>query len=80
MLDICKYTMTISRTTEPPTTMTQAPCPSDFTQTVEGCFNADNTNNKTWYQAKFTCQGFGSQAHLATVDTQQVILIYSCFI
>ena len=71
---------TTTTTTEPPSTTTQAPCPSVFTQTGQGCFYADNTNRKTLDQAEVACQGFGSQVHLATVDTQQVILSYSCFV
>ena len=60
-------------------TMTQAPCPGNFNKTSQGCFYVDNTSLKNWNQAESTCQGFGSHVHLATIDTQQVIL-YSCFI
>ena len=60
-------------------TTTQASCPGNFNQTEMGCFYVDNTKKKTWKQANSTCQVFGSHIHLATIDTQQVIL-YSYFI
>ena len=50
-------------------------CPRGFNQTTEGCFYVDNTNDKTWNDAEQACQGFGSNVHLATINTQQVKLI-----
>ena len=43
-----------------------------FNRTAEGYFWVDNTGKKTWADAKAACQGFGSNVHLATLDTEEV--------
>ena len=32
----------------------------------------DNTNKKNWTDAEAACQQYGSDVHLAMIDTQQV--------
>ena len=60
----------------PPTITTPLPstgcCPMIFNQTQEGCFYMDLGDRKNWKQAEAACQGYGSNVHLATLDTQQV--------
>ena len=53
----------------------QAECPEWMTETAEGCFTVVETN-EYWADAeKKACQGYGSNVHLATPDTQEVTFI-----
>ena len=65
--------------TEPPGITTSprqvgSPCHGacGFTQTTGGCFFAKNTTQKKGDDAEAVCQAYGSNVHLATLDTQQV--------
>ena len=42
--------------------------------TSKGCFYVENNrpNRMNWTAAEAACQGFGSNVHLATLDTQSV--------
>ena len=69
----CFYTQT-----PPPTT--PSPCSDElmtqgFNTTTQGCLYVSKINNnnlKDWTAAEAACQRFGSNVHLATLDTQQV--------
>ena len=53
--------------------LTSAFCIDGFSQTTKGCFKAEHTL-KTWTAAETSCQQYGSEVHLATIDTQQVCM------
>ena len=55
--------------------LTSASCFPGFSQTTKGCFTARRTL-KNWTDAENFCQRWGQQwghqAHLATIDTEEV--------
>ena len=54
-----------------------AACMDGFNQTSQGCFKTEDYVQKSWSDAEATCQQYGSNVHLATIDTQEVgTLIY----
>ena len=54
------------------TTTTTVPCPDGFYQKDQGCFYVVKNRRKDWRDAEAVCQTYGSNVHLATLDTQQV--------
>ena len=55
------------------TVTTTQPCPiTGFNRIDGGCFYVENNNYRNWADAEAACQEFGTNVHLATLDTQQV--------
>ena len=52
--------------------MTSELCPISLTRTAEECFYVASTHME-WQQAEDFCQTLGTNAHLATLDTQEVL-------
>ena len=52
--------------------MTSESCPISLTQTAEECFHVASTHMER-QQAEDFCQTLGTNAHLATLDTQEVL-------
>ena len=55
--------------------MTNQPCPSTFTPIPEGCFLVAAYTKTQWAKAETECQLNGTHVHLATLDSQQVLVL-----
>ena len=57
---------------QPPPTTPPPSCPSEFTETNEGCFFVESGVKATWNEADIRCQQFERNTHLATLNTDVV--------